>query len=641
MTVIDEIKARIDIVDLVSETVDLRRSGRNYTGFCPFHSNTRTPAFAVWPETGTWRCFGECNDGGDIFKFVMKKEGYDFPEALRVLAERAGVDLSPPTPAEQEQSEENERLRILLEEAVTFYRHNLLNTPAGKIALDYLHSRGLADETIEAFGLGYAPEAWEAAAVHFKSKGYSEQELIDAGLASTRDSGGVYDRFRDRVVLPIRDERGRMAGFGARTLDPEGLPKYLNSPQTDVFDKGRILFGLDHARRDIRSKDQVVIVEGYMGVLAPHQHGFTNVVATMGTALTEHHLRLIKRFTRRIVLAMDSDAAGAKATLRGLEVARHTLEREGEVLFDARGLLRQEGRLQADIRVTTLPPGMDPDDVVNHDPQTWEKLIANAKPVVVHVMETLAVDRDIEDPKVKIEIASQVMPLIEDLPNAIERDTYRQQLARMLRVDERTLLDTRRFRPSGRRYRRGSAPDEAVPLARPVQDLPTAAYKREVHILGALIRNPDLIYRIDRHLQEDGLSRISDQDFENTHHQVLIHLLIKSLEQNDIEPLDHVLNHLSDPLMNPTDAILEQTQDINLSEDDILEDVLRALVMVREHQISQQLDHLRFLQETAQVGGDLKASEYQDTMLKYATMRGRLHKARNRYTHHALIDKQG
>lgn len=640
MSEIDEIKARIDIVDLVSETVELRRSGRNYTGFCPFHSNTRTPALAVWPETGTWRCFGECNDGGDIFKFVMKKEGWDFPEALRALAERAGVDLSPPTPEQHEQAEENERLRLLLEEAVTFYRHNLLNTPGGKVGFDYLKNRGLTEATIEAFGLGYAPDSWDAASVYFKSKGYSERDLIDAGLASERDSGGVYDRFRDRVVLPIRDERGRMAGFGARTLDPDGLPKYLNSPQTDVFDKGRILFGLDRARRDIRAQDQVVIVEGYMGVLAPHQHGFTNVVATMGTALTEHHLGMIKRFTRRIILAMDSDAAGVKATLRGLQVARQTLEREGDVLFDARGLLRQEGRLQADIRVSTLPPGMDPDDVVNQDPTAWKELIENAKPVVVHVMETLAADRDIEDPKVKTEIASQVMPLIGDLPDAIERDTYRQRLARLLRVDERSLPGAQ---PYQRRqpYRPRASLKEPVALEKPFQGLANITHKREVHILGALIRNPDLIYHVDRFLQEDGLPRVSEDDFENTDHQILMGLLIKSLDQNDVEPLDHMLNHLSDPLMNPTDTILAQTDDADLHGDDILEDVLRALIMLREHQISQQLDHLRFLLESVQEGGDLKASEYQDTMLKYATMRGRLHKARNRYTHHSLTDTKG
>jgi len=621
--------------------VELRRSGRSYSGFCPFHANTRTPSFAVWPETGTWRCFGECNDGGDVFKFVMKKEGWDFPEALRALAERAGVDLTPPTPEEQEQVEENERLRSLLEGAVTFYRHNLTNTSPGKTALDYLHQRGLSDETIEAFGLGYAPDSWEAAAVHFQSKGFSGQELIDAGLASPRESGGLYDRFRGRVVLPIRDERGRMTGFGARTLDPEGLPKYLNSPQTDIFDKGKILFGLDRARRDIRAQDQVVIVEGYMGVLSPHQHGFTNVVATMGTALTEQHLRLIKRFTRRIILAMDSDVAGIKATLRGLEVARQTLEREGEIQFDARGLLRFEGRLQADIRVTTLPEGMDPDDVVNRDPMEWENLIKSAKPVVVHVMETLMSGRDINDPKIKTEIAAQVMTLIEDIPNPIERDTFRQRLARQLRVDERSLLNIRQYHPTKGRYRRKITPGEVTHSVKLTQDVGAATDKREVHILGALIRCPDLIYRVDRHLQEDGLPRLSEQDFENTDHQILISLLIKSLDQNDIEPLDHVLNHLSDPMMNPTDIILEQTEDINPDGDDLLGDILRALVMLREHQISQQLDHLRFLLESSQENGDLKAIEYQDTMLKYATLRGRLHKARNRYTHRTLSDKSG
>ncbi len=639
MSEIDEIKARIDITDLVSETVNLRRTGRNYTGFCPFHTNTRTPAFVVWPDTGTWRCFGECNDGGDIFKFVMKKEGWDFSTALKALAERAGVDLRPPTPQQQEQAKENEHLRNLLEEAVTFYRHNLFHTPGGEVALAYLRKRKVNDETIERFGLGYAPDSWDAMAAYFQSKGYYEQILIDAGLASERDSGGVYDRFRNRVVLPIRDERGRMAGFGARTLDPDGLPKYLNSPQTAIFDKGRILFGLDQARREIRTIDQVVIVEGYMGVLAPHQYGFTNVVATMGTALTEHHLHLIKRFTRRIVLAMDSDAAGVRATLRGLEVARKTLDREGEVLFDARGLMRQEGRLQADIRVTTLPEGMDPDDVVNRDPGEWETLIETAKPVVIHVMETLAADRDLDDPKVKTEIAAHVMPLIEDLSNAIERDTYRQRLARLLRIDERALLGSSPARSARRRYPRETTRGDSQTVLRPEPDPISATRKRETHILGILLRNPDLVYHIDRNLQEDGLQRISEQDFMTTDHQVLIQLLIKSLDQNDSEPLDYVLNHLNEMLMNPTDSVLKQTEGIDPYGRDILEDILRTLLLIREQQIGQQLDHLRFLQEAAQENGDLKASEYQDTMVNYVILRGRLHKAKNRYTHHQISHK--
>ena len=206
MSTVDEIKSRIDIVDLVSETVQLRHSGKNYTGFCPFHENTRTPAFVVFPDSGTWRCFGQCNEGGDIFKFVMKKEGYDFSEALRYLAERAGVQLKAPTPEEQAAAEEHETLRNLLEEAVIFYRHNRFNTPAGEAALAYLREkRGLRDETIEAFGLGYAPNAWEATAQYFTGKGTQADDLLACGLASPRDTGGIFDRFRHRGMFTIRD----------------------------------------------------------------------------------------------------------------------------------------------------------------------------------------------------------------------------------------------------------------------------------------------------------------------------------------------------------------------------------------------------------------------------------------------------
>ncbi len=640
MSTIDEIKARVDIVDLVSESVQLRHSGKNYTGFCPFHSNTRTPAFVVFPETGTWRCFGECNDGGDIFKFVMKKEGWDFPEALRELARRAGVELQAYSPAQQAQVEENDRLRQLLEEAVTFYHHQLLNTAAGKPALAYLHKRGLNAETIESFGLGYAPDSWDAAIKHFRAKNYSEQELLACGLVSTRDSGEVHDRFRNRVMLPIRDERGRMAGFGARTLDPEGLPKYLNSPQTELFDKSRILFGMDKARSAIRASDQVVIVEGYMGVLAPHQHGFSNVVATMGTALTEEHIQLIKRFTRRIILCMDSDAAGVKATLRGLQVARQTLDREAELSFDARGLLRQEARLQADIRVTTLPPKMDPDDVINRDPAEWEQLIASARPIVEHVMETLARDRDLNDPKAKAEIVGQVMPLVEDLPGAIERDTYRQKLARLLKVNENALMGSARYqptpsrpslRPTQARPRRGVQPAQTQ-LAASLSGMQA----REVYLLGVLVRRPELIYHIDRGLQEHGLERVGGQDFQLTDHQLIFRLIQQSLLQDEVEPLDFVLDRLPEQMMSLVDGILVQTVRIDPADKDVLDDLMRALILLRSNSLSQNLDFLRYLQEEAQESGDLKAEAYRSTMAQYADRLGRLHKAQNQYTNRNL-----
>ena len=237
MSVIDDVKARIDIVDLISESVQLRRSGKNYTGFCPFHQNTRTPSFVVFPETGTWRCFGQCNEGGDAFQFLIKKEGWDFSETLRYLAEKTGVELRPYTPQEAEQAEQNDHLRQLLEDAVTFYRHQLLNSSAGGEALAYLKNRGLDESVIESFGLGYAPKSWDATCNYFLQKGISQQDLVAVGLVSERESGGLYDRFRHRLMFPIRDERGRMAGFGARILNPEDLPKFLNSPQTELFDK--------------------------------------------------------------------------------------------------------------------------------------------------------------------------------------------------------------------------------------------------------------------------------------------------------------------------------------------------------------------------------------------------------------------
>lgn len=631
MSSIDEIKARIDIVDLVSETVQLRRSGKNYTGFCPFHSNTRTPAFVVFPETGTWRCFGQCNEGGDIFGFMMKKEGWDFSETLRYLAEKAGVQLKPPTPQEEAIAEEHDHIRSLLEEAVTYYRHQLVNTPPGEKAHEYLKQRGLDGETIEAFGLGYAPNSWDAGLNHFKSKGYTEQDLLDAGLVTERDSGGFYDRFRHRVVFPIRDERGRMAGFGARVLNPEDIPKFINSPQTPVFDKGHLLYGLERARRPIRSQDQVVIVEGYLDVIALHQAGYANTVSPMGTALTDRQLNLLKRFSRRITLALDSDAAGDKATLRGLEVARQTLDRESDPVFDARGLLRHEARLKADIRVTTLPEGMDPDDVVQRDPGEWERIIQNAKPIVAHVMDTLSTSYDLTDPKAKDEIASQVLPLIKDIPSAIERDTYRQRLARLLRVDERALLSEPRSQAPGRRPYRTRKPPETHRAESAVIQI-ASNYALEAHALGVLLRRPDLLYNVDRNLQEQGLSRLSKDDFQHADHQTLLGTLRDSINQDIAEPLNYVLNSLSLTMMEVADELLARTDDLDPNEDRVLGDLLRTILDLRHRHVHQNIEHLQYLMEDAQGQGDLMASQYQQSMVQHISLRHRLDKARGFYS---------
>jgi DNA primase len=646
MSTIDEIKARIDIVDLVSESVQLRRSGKNYTGFCPFHSNTRTPAFVAFPETGTWRCFGQCNEGGDIFGFVMKKEGWDFSETLRFLAEKAGVELKPPTPAEQAAAEEHDSLRLLLEAAVTFYRHQLRNTPAGQAALAYLNQRGLNDETIEAFGLGYAPQTWDAALRYFKSKNYSEKDLLDAGLLTERSpeegegAGRIYDRFRHRIMFPIRDERGRMAGFGARILDPNDVPKFLNSPQTAIFDKGHLLYGLDRARKTIRTMDQAVIVEGYLDVIALHQAGFANAVSPMGTALTERQIYLLKRFTRRIVLALDPDAAGSQATLRGLQIARQSLDRQQELVFDARGLLGYEARLQADIRVTTLPEGMDPDDVVNRDPDEWRRILEEARPVVLHVMETLASNRDVDDPKVKDEIAAQVLPLINELPSAIERDTYRQRLARLLRVDERTLtvdLNASRSRFTRRRPRpaKPEAPSKTIETAKALH----SSHVLEAHALGVLLRRPDLVYQVNRRLQEAGLVRLSEEDFQHADHKAVLRLLLESVDQDHAEPLNYVLGGLSLPMMEMADDLLARTNKLDPNEERILADLVRTILSLRLRNLKQYNDHLRFLQEEAQEQGDLMAVEYGRIMVSNSRILHQLDKAMGKYSDRIIVSR--
>lgn len=629
MSSIDEIKSRIDIVDLVSESVQLRHSGKNYTGFCPFHPNTRTPSFVIFPATGTWRCFGQCNEGGDIFSFVMKKQGWDFSEALKYLAEKAGVQLKPPTPEELVAEEEHAQIRLVLEEAATYYQHQLRNSSDGQNALAYLKKRGLSEEIMETFGLGYAPNVRDAIIQYFKAKGRSEAQLKEAGLVSEREDGSIYDKFRHRIIFPIRDARGRMAGFGGRILDPNDVPKFLNSPQTPVFDKSALLYGMERARTPIRALDQVVLVEGYLDVIALHQAGFTNTVSPMGTALTEHQLRLLKKLTQRFILALDPDAAGDRATLRGLQLARETLDRETEPVFDARGLLAHETRLQADIRVTTLPEGMDPDDVVKRDPAEWQKILDNARPVVIHVMETLASGRNVDDPKTKSEIAGQVLPLINEVPDAIEREAYRQRLARLIKVDERLLVsgDTA-SRPSRRRSRLvQSGPKE------PAQDFVIRSGNAllEAHCLGILVRRPELVFHVDRALHEAHLLRLSRLDFERAEFQAIFELVEESLAQDHSEPMHYVLNGLSLPLMEVVDKLLEGTDKLDPKEERVLEDMMRALLEIRRRQVNETINLLRYQMDESAQGGDLRTHEFEESMARCTQMLRNLHHAREKF----------
>ena len=642
MSTLDEIKAKIDIVDLVSEAgVKLRHAGKNYTGFCPFHDNKHSPAFVVWPETGTWRCFGSCNEGGDIFKFVMKKEGLDFKEAMQRLASRAGVEIKDLRQRETpQQKEAYENLRKLLEDAVIFYRSQLF---ANKDILNYLREkRGLTDSTIETFGLGYAPQGYDNALKHFTQRGYSQQDLIDTGLLTVREADEAdaprtthhasrsYDKFRNRIMIPIRDEQGRMSGFGARIVDPndpstpsaeQASPKFLNSPETPIFSKGRLLYGLDRARKPIRTADQAVIVEGYLDVIALHQAGYENVVSPMGTALTEDQMRLLKKFTRKIVLALDPDTAGQKAVLRGLDAARSAMDREGELGFDARGLLRNEARLQADLRVASMPDDLDPDEIVARDKDEWVRLIENAKPIVTHVMETLAAGQNLNDPKIKNQIAAQVLPLIEDLPNPLERDTYRQALSRMLRVDERALIGTQ---AQGPRVRRPRVTDKA-PVKESVKVSVSVSSSKlvEAYVIGVLFKKPELLYRLDRSLQEFGLTALDAQDFNYTDHQLLFGLIREAVEQDKTEHHEFVLDALPEALQVLSHDLLAQTENIQRADDKLLAELLRGTKRIRDEAANDKITQYQFLLQDAQEKGDTEtAIYYQKEVIKLTQLTG-------------------
>lgn len=445
MSLLDDVKARLDIVETVGTYVtDLKKAGRTYKARCPFH-NEKTPSFTVDPERGTWHCFGACSTGGDVVNFVGRIEGLEFREALRVCAERAGIEFRAPSPREREQREANERLLQANEAAAIFFQSQLLG-PAGADALAYLEKRGIDATTRQTWQLGYAPAGWRSLVEHLTARGFTEGDVVAAGLAIEPEGApngsraSAYDRFRDRVIFPTRDSRGRMIGFGARALRPEDEPKYLNTPQTPLFDKGASLYGIDRAAEEARRSDRVIVVEGYMDVIAAHQFGSRNVVASMGTAITPAQMAVLKRYTQNVVLALDADVAGAEATLRAVEVAAQASEHTLAPSVDWSGLVSYQDVLQADIRVVTLPPGEDPDSLVRADPEAFRKLIEGARPVLDHLFESVATRFDLSDARARSRALDALTPAVAGITDAVVRAHYVQRLGRMLQLDERAVI---------------------------------------------------------------------------------------------------------------------------------------------------------------------------------------------------------
>jgi DNA primase len=472
-SLIDTIKAKIDVVDEVGLVVALRKSGKSLQGLCPFH-NERTPSFHVFPESQTWRCFG-CQEGGDVFTFVEKQQGVDFPEALRYLAEKAGVSLeaysSPNPERERETNALKERLRKLNEDAVLWFHQLLLRSKEAAEARAYLQSRGVSSESVIAFSLGYAPDHWDVLSRYLLGQGYTEQELVDGGLARTREmakvgssvrvsgeeqGGGVYDYFRGRIIFPIRDMRGRVIGFGGRALG-DGQPKYLNSPQTLLFEKNSVLYALDMARDAIKLAKQVVIVEGYVDAVIAHQYGTKQTVACIGSAITEKHIQQIKKLTKQVTLALDPDAAGVAATEHGIQEALKAFDRtvvpvpvvannrsaasKGYQRNEPRGMIRLEEVVDAEINVLQLPAGEDPDEVIRRDFVAWTYAVAHPLPLIDYYFVARTAGLNLREPADKAEAAKRLLPVISSISDRVKRDAYLRKLATMISIEERSLND--------------------------------------------------------------------------------------------------------------------------------------------------------------------------------------------------------
>lgn len=653
MSVTDEIKARIDIVSYVQRYVpSLKKSGRNYKACCPFH-NEKTPSFIVNPERGSWHCFGACAEGGDIFTFAQKVNGWDFKEALRELAGQAGVQLRAQTPQQKEEDEKLERLRGMLATAADYYHGRLQEADAQPVR-DYIDvERGLRAETVERFQLGYAPPGWDFMLNALRGLGYRAEEIIEGGLAAQSEAGRVFDRFRNRLMIPIHDPRGRVVGFGARALDPADNVKYINSPQGPLFDKSRLLFGLDFARRFIRDSGRAIIVEGYFDVIQAHQAGHQNVVAQMGTSMTEAQLRLLApRLAKRVVLALDTDEAGINATRRSLEVARGVLERD------------YSGKLSVDMRILQAPAGKDPDDFLRESPGEWEALLDSARSVADFVIELETADlRPDSSLLEKQTVAQSILPLLLAVENDLLRHDNLQKLARRLRIRESELLAwAKSIAPASQPMPAlppdlppeyfdaeydAAPPDEAQPpQSRPVPRKELRA--AEGFYLGLLLRKPHLLAEVNRRFRalgnDNSLLRqeLGADDFSDSWYRDLMSHLQASQQQHEDELL-HFLQRRVDAtrqdelaeLLEESDfvAILKRLKGnflVDLSDIDkrrrpaprlalsLRNELIKGALELRKKRLDDELEGIKYLQEEAraesdmQRAGDLfaKASQY-------------------------------
>ena len=511
--ILQRIRDATDIADIVGEHVQLSKKGRNLFGLCPFH-NENSPSFSVSPERQIYHCFG-CGAGGNVFKFIQEIDRVSFVEAVTFLAQRASISLPQHDAQSRAHSEASDEIYRANELANKYYHHMLLNDSAGQNALTYLRDRRLSDETIERFELGYAPAEWDGLLKVAGRRGLNPQALERAGLALQRQSGnGYYDRFRDRAIFAINNLSNRTLGFGARALQSEQEPKYLNSPETAIYHKGQVLYGLSHTRDAIRRSDTVIVVEGYMDLLSMFQAGIENVVATSGTALTEDHCRALARYAHKIVLLFDGDAAGSNAAMRGVEIALGS---------------------GADARIVSLPSEHDPDTFVHTEgTDALLALAENGQSALDFYLNQIGKQHDLNSVQGKSQAIETLKPLLARLRDAVRRDLMMREVAQRLSVDEGALRQE--MHHVVQRQQRTARTLSAEP-AKTGDHIPEPP-RREREFIGLLLHYPQYIRAASDELDVEGL--------ESTACRTLLQTLYDHFPEANAIDLSLLMDHLQE-----------------------------------------------------------------------------------------------
>ncbi len=486
----DQIKSKLDIVDLVSEYLQLKPAGSgSFKACCPFHQE-KTPSFFVSKSKQIWHCFG-CGAGGDQFEFVQKMEGMEFPEALELLAGKAGVEIPR---FDREQSSIRQKLIEINNLAAKFYHKVLLESQAAEIARQYIEKRKLTPDVVDEFILGYAPDKWEVLLEFLKKKGYTEEEINQAGLTVSKERGtGYYDRFRNRLMFPIQNLQGKVVGFTARLLDPEAKEaKYVNTPQTKIYNKSEILYGLDKAKRSIQEADLAVVVEGNMDVITSHKAGVRNVIASSGTALTNEQVSFIKRYTQNIAFAFDADAAGQVAAKRGIDMAMtHGLNVSMIILKDAK----------------------DPDDLINKDAELWKRAIADRVDVMTYYFDQAKEKYNLQDAQGKKEAAKFLLAEIPKLTDKVEQTHWLQELAKLIDVNEQVLRESMP-QPKG-----GVKSSQPKPVLDKQPSGPTQEVQAWSKLISILINRPELIESVKQSFHPEY---IKDESYQQLYKSLIL-----------------------------------------------------------------------------------------------------------------------